>query len=71
MKFSEYYKSIANKKEKQALRDNIISKTGIQYSSFYSWLQRGKMPLTAKKIISDLVGKPINELFPESIEITD
>jgi len=66
MTFSEYYKQIVNKKERSAFRDQIMQLTGIQFTTFYSWLNRGRIPQVYQKTISELTNKEITELFPET-----
>ncbi len=64
MDFFMYYKSISNKKEKIFLRKQIIENCRIQYPTFYSWLAREKIPFLAQKVISDILEKEHEELFP-------
>lgn len=65
MDFKLFYQNLPDKLEKRKIRNNIISTCRIQHSTFYSWLYRQKIPALAQEKISEILGKPIEDLFPE------
>ena len=70
MKFSQYYQNISNKTEKRKFRNKIIDACMIQHPTFYGWLTRKRIPPLAQKIIAEIIGRPVDELFPEEETIT-
>jgi len=68
MTFFEYYKSLPGIRQKRAVRKKIIKATMIEPGSFYTWLNRRKIPTLAQSIISDVLNLPQGELFPENEE---
>ena len=65
MKFTEYYKSIENKRKRIELRDRITEHLGIFVNTFYNWLARGKVPQKHHRAIAEILDKPIDSIFPE------
>ena len=65
MEFIAYYQNISEKTEKRELRNKIIDACKIQHSTYYSWLHRKTIPLLAQEKIAEIIGKPVEELFPE------
>jgi len=65
--FVNYYKRLPRANKTYAkIRDLIIKKTQITLSIFYNW-QQGitEIPEHHKPIISEIMNKPLSELFPE------
>ncbi len=65
LKFTDYYKSLINKKTRQSIREAIYEKTGIQPATFFNWLHRGIVPKRYHNLISEIVGIETAVLFPE------
>ena len=68
MNFNEHYKSL-NRNARIRFRNSIISTLSISHSTFYHWLSSGKIPPHRQDQISELLKKPVSELFPEEIKI--
>jgi hypothetical protein len=69
MDFYDYYKSLTDLQRKRILRKTIIEQCRIEPTSFYSWLQRRKVPKLPQTIIAEILQKPLSELFPETEQI--
>lgn len=66
MNFFELYKALPTRQDQKKLRHQIITDCKISKPTFYSWMDREKVPdEKSQAIISDLLGLPIIELFPE------
>lgn len=70
MHFIEFYNSISDTFIKRNIRKKIITECEIQPSTFYSWINKRKFPLPARQKISEIIGKPEKELFPDEFEST-
>lgn len=64
MTFKAHYQAIKGIKNKRHFRQRIIEACKIQPASFYTWLRRNTVPALEQSIISELLGIPQNELFP-------
>lgn len=69
MDFITHYQNISCKVAKRHLRNQIIAACKIQHSTFYAWIFRNKIPLLSQEKISEIMNKPISELFPSQQEI--
>ena len=50
------------------IRNKIVSKCEISTAIFYNWLKGfTPVPHWAKPSIAEILNKPVNELFPETI----
>jgi len=65
MNFFDYYQTLPNLKTKRDFRKKIINACKIEHSTFYSWVYRKIIPALAQNVISEIMDKPISELFPE------
>ena len=68
MKFNEYYNNLLSIESKRAFRKDIINLCKIEHSTFYTWLNRDKVPLLAQEVISKFIDRPQSELFPTETE---
>jgi len=65
MTFYEYYRQIEGVAQKRAFRKQIVLATEIEPGTFYTWLQRKTVPKVAQSIISKIMNKAKEELFPK------
>jgi hypothetical protein len=65
MTFYEIYQNLTDKEDKRELRNKVVSVCEIQPSTWYSWLQRKKIPKKARIKISEILNVPESELFPK------
>jgi len=70
MNFFEYYRNISGLQNKRNFRKKIMEKAQIEHSTFYTWLQRKKIPALEQSVISELLNIPVTELFPKPTEET-
>ncbi len=66
MTFFQYYKELEGLVSKRNFRKEIINRTKIEPGTFYTWLQRKKIPLLAQGVISEYMKTSQTELFPEN-----
>ena len=69
MVFSDYMNSLSTKavSEKRAMIDKLAKATGRDEQSVYSWIAgRNKPDRLVRKVISDVLGMPEEELFPDA-----
>jgi hypothetical protein len=66
MDFRTYYQSISDKMERRKIREKIINSTKIQMPTFYLWLRSNRVPHLAQEKISQIIGMPQSELFPDN-----
>lgn len=62
MDFKAYYESLKN--QYLALRDEICEKLGIAEKTFYNKYNNNEFDYPQQVVISQIVGKPLTELFP-------
>lgn len=62
MDFINYYQSIKDRKQKRDIRNLIIESCKIQFSTFYSWMSRKRIPPLAQEKINEVINqlKPTN-----------
>lgn len=62
MSFQDYYSSL--KTQYTVLRDKICKKLGISEKTFYNRLSENNFTYPEQVVISEIIGKPHHELFP-------
>ena len=62
--FYELYASIKSIKERTQLRDEILKRCSIAYSTFYIQLKKKNFAPLAQKEISTILDRPLCCLFP-------
>lgn len=68
MDFFQNYQSIDEREERQQLRNKILIACEVQFTTFYSWLKRKKIPLKHQPKISKVLNIPVEILFPKKIK---
>lgn len=64
--FIEFYKSLKTRKAQKIMRERVIEACEIENSTFYSWLQRGDVPVGKnRERICEVYGVPMEIFFPE------
>jgi len=65
--FNDVYMNLSRKdKFHIKVRNEIVTKCRISTSIFYNWMKGiTPVPHWALPVISDILNKPVNELFPE------
>lgn len=66
MSFRDLFNDLSTESPRIVLRDLILSKTGMKYSTFYSKLQNDTFTFLEKKEISSITGISEEILFPET-----
>lgn len=65
MTIQDYYQSLS-KDTKRDFRKKIEKKTGRNYVTVYRWIRlQTPASFIEKNYIASLIGKPVDELFPE------
>ena len=68
MVFSDYMNSLSTKavSEKRAMIDKLAEATDRDEQTVYSWIAgRNKPDALCRKVISGVLNKPVEELFPD------
>ncbi len=63
--FFDYYESLPQK-DRNAFRKRMIKACLIEPPTWYSWLQRRRIPKSTQKLIALEMGQPMEILFPET-----
>lgn len=65
-----YYFEQLNEVERFELRLKLKKASSkIDYPTFFQWLQRNNIPDNSKELFAtEIIGKPVNEVFPELTE---
>lgn len=67
MTLSDYWKELGKNDPRKLLKERIISELGIAMPTFRKYVSgktKGMSKLNKEKI-AEIIGKPVNELFPE------
>lgn len=68
MTIRDYFNSLGTK-EKLAFRRKVEEKTLRNVATFYRWMNMRTYPShTEQRLISKMINRPVEELFPERIE---
>jgi len=63
-KFNELYNSIGDRKERTQLRNEILKRCSMPYSTFYMKINKNNFSALEQKEIAVILKKPLCELFP-------
>lgn len=68
--FFDYYKDLPTRRDQKHLRHAIITACKIEKTTFYSWIYRNDVPDEKNRlIISGILSRPVEELFPQKENI--